>query len=340
MNYFGQTSNLFLHLHRQEQGFVVGLTKILDLLDTCFITPERTKAGCSFGDIDMQISFNEADIVFFGIPLELTTSFGKGTNRGPEAIRSTSGRQIETYVYDEKKDLKEVAKIFDLGDIRLPPNKDSELESIFSYLDENVTPLMRELSRIKKKPFVLGGEHTISYFCFKGISTTDPLLIHFDAHRDLKPAYEGLKLCHTTPFYRLIDENYIKGKNMIQIGIRQTDKDENHIAEKNGVVTLDPWEIRNNMENTTEYLHKITNNRNIYISFDIDVYDLPYVPCTGTPEPFGLDPFEVLKIIKSINDSANLVGMDLVEVSLKNDDYREGALATQTLLRIIPRMYV
>jgi arginase family enzyme len=90
----------------------------------------------------------------------------------------------------------------------------------------------------------------------------------------------------------------------------------------------------------TEYLHKVTNNRNIYISFDIDVYDLPYVPCTGTPEPFGLDPFEILKILKSINDSANLVGMDLVEVALKNDDYREGALATQTLLRIIPRMYV
>ena len=94
------------------------------------------------------------------------------------------------------------------------------------------------------------------------------------------------------------------------------------------------------MERVTEYISKVTNNRNIYISFDIDVYDLSYVPCTGTPEPFGLDPFEILKIIKSINDSANLVGMDLVEVSLKNDDYREGTLATQTLLRIIPRKYV
>jgi arginase family enzyme len=149
-----------------------------------------------------------------------------------------------------------------------------------------------------------------------------------------------LKLCHTTPFYRLIDEGYIQGKNIIQIGIRQADKEENRFAEKNGIVTFDPWEIKNNIENIIEYLHKVTNNRNIYISFDIDVYDLPYVPCTGTPEPFGLNPFEVLRIIKSINDSANLVGMDLVEVSLKNDDYREGALATQTLLRIIPRKFV
>lgn len=316
------------------------MTKILDLLDSFFITPERTKAGCSFGDIDAKTSFNESNIVFFGIPLEMTTSFGKGTSRGPEAIRSASGRQIETYVYDEKKDIKEIAKIFDLGDIKLPQYHDGKIDSIFSFLDEKVPPLLKELSRTKKKPFVLGGEHTLSYFCFKGLSETQPLLIHFDAHRDLKPEYEGLKLCHTTLFYRLIEEGYIQGENIIQIGIRQADQEENSIAEKNGIVTFDPWEIRRDIERVSEYISKVTNNRNIYISFDIDVYDLPYVPCTGTPEPFGLDPFEILKIIKSINDSANLVGMDLVEVSLKNDDYREGTLATQTLLRIIPRKYV
>ncbi len=316
------------------------MSKILDLLDTSFITPETTKAGCSFGDIDMKISFNDANIVFFGIPLELTTSFGKGTSRGPEAIRSTSGRQIETFVFDEKKDIKEIAKIFDLGDLKLPDHNSNKIDSIFSFLDQNVPPLVKELSRTKKKPFILGGEHTISYFCFKGLSDHQPLLIHFDAHRDLKSNYDGMKLCHTTPFYRLIEEGYIQGKNIIQIGIRQADIEEDKFAEKNGITTFDPWEIKNNIDNVSEYISKVTTNRDIYISFDIDVYDLPYVPCTGTPEPFGLDPFEIVKIIRSINDSANLVGMDLVEVSLRNDDYREGTLATQTLLRIIPRKYV
>jgi agmatinase len=318
----------------------VKLTISLDLLDTFFITPERTAAGCSFGDIDAKTTFNEANIVFFGIPLELTTSFGKGTSRGPEAIRSTSARQIETYVYDEKKDIRDVAKIFDLGDIKIPHNVEGKVDSVFPFLDEKIPALVRELERTKKKAFMLGGEHTITYFCFKGLSESQPLLIHFDAHRDLKPEYEGLKLCHTTPFYRLIGEGYIKGKNMIQIGIRQTDKEENNLAEKNGIVTFDPWEIKKSIDDVTNYISKVTSNRNVYISFDIDVYDSPYVPCTGTPEPFGLDPFEILKIIKSIDDSANLVGMDLVEVSLKNADYREGALATQTLLRIIPRKYI
>ena len=316
------------------------MTEILDLFDSLFITPERTNVGCSFGDIDMKTSYNDANIVFFGIPLELTTSFGKGTGRGPEAIRNASARQIETFVYDEKKDIKEIAKIFDLGDLKLPYHDSRKIDAIFSFLDEKIPRLVKELSRDKKKVFILGGEHTITYFCFKGLFESQPLLIHFDAHRDLKPEYDGLKLCHTTPFYRLIEEGFIQGKNIIQIGIRQTDQNENNIAEKNSIVTFDPWEIRKNIDGVSKYISKVTANRNIYISFDIDVYDLPYVPCTGTPEPFGLDPFEITTIIKSINDSANLLGMDLVEVSLKNHDYREGTLATQTLLRIIPRKYV
>jgi arginase family enzyme len=130
-------------------------------------------------------------------------------------------------------------------------------------------------------------------------------------------------------------EGYIPGVNIIQIGIRQTDKDENKTAEENGVVTFDSWEIHRDIDNVSNYLRSATLNKNIYISFDIDVYDLPYVPCTGTPEPFGLNPFEILKIIKSLNKSSKLVGMDIVEVGLKNIDYREGTLATQTLFRIL-----
>ena len=68
--------------------------------------------------------------------------------------------------------------------------------------------------------------------------------------------------------------------------------------------------------------------------------DVQYVPCTGTPEPFGLDPFEIIKILNNIDDSAVLIGMDLVETALKNDDYREGTIASQILLRIFSKKYV
>lgn len=55
----------------------------------------------------------------------------------------------------------------------------------------------------------------------------------------------------------------------------------------------------------------------------------------GTPEPFGLNPFQILELINSIDATASLTGVDFVETGFKNNDFREGALATQTLLRIL-----
>ncbi len=61
---------------------------------------------------------------------------------------------------------------------------------------------------------------------------------------------------------------------------------------------------------------------------------------TGTPEPFGMNPFQVSEILNNIDDSSNLIGLDFVETGLKNNDFREGALATQTLLRILTHKFI
>jgi agmatinase len=317
---------------------------MLEELDHLFIAPEKTRAKYGFADIPQKISFDEANVIIYGIPLDLTTSFGKGTARGPESIRLASACQIETYIIDEKIDIYDRAQIFDLGDIKIPKviRKRSEKISKMStlrYLDDKVPKIVSGLYDAKKLPVLLGGEHTVSYYQIKGLSNRKPVLIHFDAHRDMKRQYNGFKICHTTPFYHLINNGYISGQDLVQIGIRQTDKAENRMAELHGVMTFDAWFVHDRIDDLLKYLQNRTKNKNIYISFDIDVYDMPYVPCTGTPEPFGLNPFQVLQIIKSIHSSANLIGLDIVEVGVKNEDYREGALATQTLYRILARRY-
>jgi agmatinase len=304
---------------------------VIGSLFDLFTVPEKTKAGYSFADTPVRISFKEAKVAVYGVPLDATTSFGKGTARGPEAIRLTSARQIETFVLDEKADIYELSKIFDLGDVKMPKAR------VLAFLDKTIPSIVKELRKQGKIPVMLGGEHTLSYYQLKALTDEKPFVIHFDAHRDMKPEYEGMEFCHTTPFYHLL--KYIPGKDFVQIGIRQTDREENDIAEKSGVITFDAWRVHDNIDMVADYLNKATAGRNIYISFDIDAYDLPYVPCTGTPEPYGLDPFQVLKLIKAIHPTAKLVGMDMVEVGLKNEDYREGALATQTLLRILARQY-
>lgn len=320
----------------------------LDFLETLFTVPEKTKAGYSFADIPVKVSFYESNVVIYGIPVDITTSFGKGTGRGPEAIRLTSACQVETFVLDEEVDIYERVKMYDLGDLKIPTIVGEEKEQgstatttfILSFLDKMIPKITSTLYQANKLPVMMGGEHTLSYYAMKTLAKEKPIIIHFDAHRDMKSEYKGMKMCHTTPFYHIINEGHIPGKNLIQIGIRQSDKEENMTAERNGVVTFNAWNIHNSIDNLLKYLRKATSNRKIYISFDIDVYDLPYVPCTGTPEPFGLNPFEVLQILKSIDTSAKLIGLDIVEVALRNDDYREGTLATQTLFRILSRDYI
>lgn len=300
-----------------------------------FVVPEKTRAGYSFADTPVKISFKESRVAVYGVPLDATTSFGRGTARGPEAIRLTSARQIETFVLDEKADIYDLAAMYDLGDVRMPRN--STAAKTLAFLDKTIPEIVAELRGQGKIPVMLGGEHTLSYYQLKALAGEKPLVIHFDAHRDMKPEYEGMKFCHTTPFYHLLDA--IGGENIVQIGIRQADRQENEIAEKAGVTTFDAWRVHGDIASVASFLSKKTKGRNVYISFDIDAYDLPYVPCTGTPEPFGLDPFQVLFLLKAISPAARLVGMDVVEVGLKNDDYREGALATQTLFRILARRY-
>jgi agmatinase len=53
----------------------------------------------------------------------------------------------------------------------------------------------------------------------------------------------------------------------------------------------------------------------IYLSVDIDVLDPGFAPGTGTPEPGGMQPADLLRAIRKIGLRTNLVAMDVVEVS-------------------------
>jgi agmatinase len=321
------------------------LTNSIEALSPLFIHPESTSAKYSFGDIPVKVSFEDCEVVIYGAPIDLTTSFGRRTMRGPEAIRLTSARQIETFLLDEMVNIYERARIYDIGDLKLPPsfakNKtrtNNLLSSKISYVGGIIHKITTLIHDANKVPIMMGGEHTLTYYALKALSSEKPLVLHFDAHRDMKPKYDGIRMCHTTPFYHIVNEGLVAGNDIIQIGIRQTDQEENKIAIANKVKTFDAWEIHESIDNLLKYIRKVTRNVSIYISFDIDVYDLPYVPCTGTPEPFGLNPFEVKEIIKNISPSAKLIGIDIVEVGSRNGDYREGTLATHTLFRVLSHL--
>ena len=77
----------------------------LETLEQFFVVPEKTNSKCSFGDFPTKITFQDSDAILYGIPLDITTTFGKGTFYGPKAIRITSAKQIESFLLYENKEI-------------------------------------------------------------------------------------------------------------------------------------------------------------------------------------------------------------------------------------------
>jgi agmatinase len=84
-----------------------------------------------------------------------------------------------------------------------------------------------------------------------------------------------------------------------------------------------------------ERAREIVGDRPTYVSFDIDSVDPGFAPGTGTPEVGGLQPREVLQILRGLN-GLNIIGGDVVEVAPQYDPSTNTAqIAAQVLHTIL-----
>jgi agmatinase len=79
----------------------------------------------------------------------------------------------------------------------------------------------------------------------------------------------------------------------------------------------------------------------IYLSVDIDVVDPGSAPGTGTPEPGGMLPRELLRAVRRIAGAVEIAGMDIVEVSPPYDHAETTAMvANRVALEAISALAV
>lgn len=269
------------------------------------------------------------DIGVFGVPTDIAASNGFGARLGPAAIRKSSTfYNPDNYFKKETAiDLYRNQKVFevnhptilDLGDVIVyPTNFKKTLKTIEKFTFE-VTK--------RAFPMILGGDHSITYPAVKGLMTalnesslSTIGIIHFDSHPDIWDKYitQG-GIWHGSPFRMLLEHGIIMGENLVQVGIRSllADYEFNYIRD-HGVRFFsisDVWQrgIGPIMKEAVTELKKKTDG--VYISIDIDVFDPCFAPGTGTPEPGGMTPREMIEAISIICESCRLVGIDLVEVS-------------------------
>lgn len=171
--------------------------------------------------IGCDANFEEAKIVLFGAPFDSTTSYRPGARFGSSAIRHESFG-LETYSPYQNKDLCDI-KVFDYGD----------LELCFGLAEAALLDIEKTAAEIlnhNKLPFMIGGEHLVTYGAVKAAVEKYPNLhiIHFDAHADLREDYLGATLSHACVMKRCYD--LIGNDKIHQFCIRSGEKSEFEFA--------------------------------------------------------------------------------------------------------------
>ena len=280
--------------------------------------------ACQFIGCDK--SYREADTVLFGAPYDSTTSFRPGTRFGPSAMRMESFG-IETYSPMQDKDLVDDTKVFDSGDLELPFGAP---EPALKMIEERSAQILED----GKRPFLLGGEHLVTLGAFRAVQKKYPnvVIIHFDAHADLREDYLGNPLSHACVLRRCHD--LVGDGRIFQFGIRSGTRDEFQFM-KVGHVTTEPF-----ADSTLESVVKVLSSPlpstftsvPVYLTIDMDVLDPSEFPGTGTQEAGGFSYLQLVEDVRLICSRLNVVALDNVELNPGLDSTgRSTALACKFL---------
>ena len=255
-----------------------------------------------FLGLEKNIPFNKSKIIIVPYGLENTVSYKGGTCKGPQAILKAS-HEVELFDEELWSDNSEKLKILTMKEPRIP----SSLSKALRQLSTIVNDLLLE----NKFPVVLGGEHSITPAILESYKNQKFIIIHFDAHADLRDEYNGEKFSHASALRRCLENENVE---LISFGIRNISEEEVKFYERNKkrveiffMKDKDNWDL--------EKVFRKIKNKKIYISFDVDCFDVSIMPATGTPEPGGMLWNDCLKILKDIIFKSNLIGLDINELS-------------------------
>lgn len=250
--------------------------------------------------------YQTSKFVVLPIPYEKTSSYIRGTKKGPKAVLEASAN-LELYDYEIDHNTAEE------GIFTYPPIRGNTPERIIKRSKEIVNNTIKE----GKIPITIGGEHTVALGPIIAAKKNFPELsiLHLDAHLDLRNMFEGNRYSHACIMRRIRE---IVNSPTVHVGIRSLCEEEAKYVKKNE--RKDLIVFYDTKYDTDEIIKNLT--KDVYITLDLDVLDPSVMPAVGTPEPGGLGWYDLLDIVKEVCTHKNIVGFDIVELTpIKGLDY-------------------
>ena len=183
----------------------------------------------------------------------------------------------------------------------------TEIKIDTSNIEEQENTIYEKAKKITtQKTLFVGGDHSISYPLVKNFieSHKNPGIIILDAHPDLMPPTQNPT--HEEWLAAIIKRTKINPKNILLIGARNIDPAEKKYPIKTIAIPELPT--------CDEKIKKFTNDKNIYLSIDIDFFDSSIASATGYPEKKGATKQQGLNLIKKILQKKTQTA-DIVEIN-------------------------
>jgi agmatinase len=255
-------------------------------------------------------ALEDAEVAIVGAPTDDLVSDRPGTRFAPRAIRAAScppGAHLEAGI-----DAFEELRIVDFGDAPVIP---ADAERSHAAIEETV----RQVLAADAIPVVLGGDHSITEPEITACAAVHgPIgLVHFDTHTDTGTQVFGAERSHGTPMYRLVEAGWVEPARYVQIGLRGywPGPPEFEWQRAKGITSFFMHDVRRDgIEAVVDRTLEIVGEGPVFLTVDVDVLDPAFAPGTGTPEPGGMTPLELLPSVRRVAETLELVGADVVEV--------------------------
>jgi agmatinase len=263
-----------------------------------------------------QLDEQRPDVAIVGAPWDGSTTNRPGARFGPRALRAAAYNP-STYHLDLQVEIFNELDVVDYGDA-ICPHGMTELSHAA------IRTRVGEVASRGIVPVVLGGDHSITWPAASAVAEAVGWgklgIVHFDAHADTADSIEGNLASHGTPMRRLIESGAVLGRNFVQVGLRGYWPPA-HVFDwmrEQGMrwhMMQEIWERGIAAVLDDAVVEALDGCEAMYVSVDIDVLDPGFAPGTGTPEPGGMQPADLLRAMRRLALETPVVALDVVEVA-------------------------
>ena len=274
-------------------------------------------------------TYAEAKVVILPIPYEKTTTYRQGCQNAPEAI-ITASDQLEAYDIELGLEVCQQTGIYTTKAIASTKvNPDLSPEAMIDIVRSKISTLIADGKFI----IALGGEHSITAGIVRAYQQhfSQPFtVVQIDAHGDMRHTYEGSIYNHACVMRRVLDLQL----PTLPVGIRSICLEEAELIEQQQIPVVWAKDIYRDSQWCERAIASIATEK-VFLTIDLDGLDPSLMPGVGTPEPGGLNWYELTKFLRLLFAKHQVIGCDVMELSPTSDSVVSEFTAAKLIYKLI-----